>query len=57
MGIGGINRMRVEKELFKDWNLACDTLKHLNQYVQNDHERLLEDNYITKEINDGRKIL
>ena len=38
-----------QKQLFNEWESACNNLEMLKSYVQNDFDRMLQDGYVTKE--------
>ena len=38
-----------QKQLFAEWNLACDRLRLLSSFVQNDFDSMLQNRYVTKE--------
>lgn len=38
-----------QEQLFNEWESACNKLKMIKSFVQNDFDRMLQDGYVTKE--------
>lgn len=46
--MGYMDRQELQKELFKEWQIAGEKLKNLSGYFQNDFDRMIEDSLTPK---------